>query len=106
MISIDDFKKCDLRVAYVRKAVRVEGSEKLIELTLDIGEESERQVIAGIGLAYEPDALIEKAVVVIANLEPRELMGKTSHGMILAATNGSPVLLTVDGDVAPGTLVR
>ncbi len=106
MISIDDFKKCDFRIAYVRQAVRVAGSEKLIELTLDLGEWGERQVIAGIGHSYEPEALISKAVVVIVNLEPRTLMGKTSHGMILASDDGLPVLLTVDRDVAPGALVR
>lgn len=106
MISIDDFKKIDIRVARVKQAERVVGSEKLIALTLDLGEFGDRQVVAGIGTTYEPEVLIGKTIVVLANLESRMLLGVESQGMILAAGGETPMLLTVDGDVIPGTQVR
>lgn len=106
MISIDDFKKIDIRVARVKQAERVVGSEKLIALTLDLGEFGDRQVVAGIGTTYEPEVLIGKTIVVLANLESRMLFGVESQGMILAAGGETPKLLTVDGDVIPGTQVR
>src|SRR3989344_9302190 len=97
MISIEDFKKAELKIARILSAERVEGSEKLIKLRISLGEE-ERQLVAGIGKAYEPEALVGKEIAVIANLEPRMLMGLESQGMLLAASeeDGVPVLLVPD----------
>ncbi len=105
MITIDDFKKIDLRVAKIMSAERVVGSEKLLKLQVDIGEE-QRQIVAGIGLAYDPEVLIGKEIIVIANLEPRLLMGVESQGMLLAAGNDHPVLLRPDKDIPPGSPIR
>ncbi len=118
MITFDDFQKIELRVAKVLSAERVEGSEKLIKLRVDLGEANlpigqaglpvGRQVVAGIGKAYEPEALVGRLIVVVANLEPRMLLGEESEGMLLAATNenGEPVILTVEKDVPPGSGIR
>lgn len=97
VISIDDFKKMDFRVATIRTAERVSGSDKLIKLSIDLGEET-RQLVAGIGKQYEPEGLIGKQIIVIANLQPRMLMGLESQGMLLAAhgENGEVILLTPD----------
>ena len=105
MITIDDFKKVDLRVAKVMAAERVEGSEKLLKLQVDMGEET-RQIVAGIGLAYEPETLVGREIIVVANLEPRALMGIESQGMLLAASNDHPVLLIPEQEVAPGCVIR
>lgn len=105
MITIDDFKKVDLRVAKIITAERVEGSEKLLKLQVDMGEEK-RQIVAGIGLAYNPEALIGKEIIVVANLEPRLLMGLESQGMLLAASSDYPVLLQPEKEVAPGSSIR
>lgn len=105
MITIDDFKKIELRIAKIRTAERVEGSEKLIKLRVDMGEQ-ERQIIAGIGLTHDPETLVGREVVVVANLEPRMLMGLESQGMLLAASNDHPVLLQPEQEVAPGALIR
>jgi len=97
LVSIDDFKKIDLRVATIKTAERVEGSDKLIKLSIDLGEEV-RQLVAGIGKQYEPENLLEKQIIVIANLQPRMLMGLESRGMLLAAhgENGEAILLAPD----------
>ena len=107
MISIEDFKKAELKIAKILSAERVEGSEKLIKLKVSLGEE-ERQIVAGIGKAYEPEALVGKEIVVVANLEPRTLMGEESQGMLLAASEGDglPVLLVPEREIAPGSSVR
>jgi methionyl-tRNA synthetase len=105
MINIDEFKKIELRVAKVLGAERVEGSEKLLNHTLELGEEK-RQVIAGIGKSYEPEYLVGKNIVIVANLEPRSLMGLESQGMILAAgTDGGPVILVPEKEVPSGSTV-
>lgn len=106
MISYEDFKKLELRVAKIKEANRVDGSEKLIRLTVDLGEE-QRQIIAGVGKKYEPETLIGKEIVVIANLEYRKLMGLESQGMLLAAsTEDGPVLLTPEEEVMPGASIQ
>jgi len=113
-MTIDEFQKVDLRVARVLKADRVEGSEKLLRLELDAGDKDDageivvRQILAGIGKAYEPDALVQKEIIIVANLEPRMLMGQESRGMLLAASGleGKPVILTVEESVEPGTKIK
>ena len=102
-MTIDEFRQVDLRIAKIISAERVPGSEKLIKLQIDLGEP--RQLVAGIGKAYEPEDLPGKEIVVVANLEPRALMGLESQGMLLAAheEDGVPVLLMPDRTVAPGS---
>ena len=106
-ITIDDFMKVDLRVAKVLTAERVPKSKKLVKLTLDLGYE-QRTLAAGIAEAYEPDALVGRHVVIVANLEPRMLMGIESNGMVLAASpdGGKPILLGFEATPEPGTRVR
>lgn len=107
MLTYDDFKKIELRVAKVIEAERVEGSEKLLKLQLDIGESELRQVIAGIGKNYEPENLIGKEIIIIANLEPRSLMGLESNGMLLAADSADgPVVLMPEKEVEPGATIK
>lgn len=107
-ISIDDFAKVDLQVGRVVSAEPVEKSRKLLKIQLDTGSET-RQVVAGIAKSYEPEALVGRTVVFIANLQPAKLAGVESNGMILAASaaDGDPVLLTVDNPEAapPGSKV-
>jgi methionyl-tRNA synthetase len=110
-ISYDDFKKVDLRVVTVLSAERVPNSEKLLKLQVNLGD-SERQIIAGIGKAYEPESLVGQQITIVANLEPRELMGLTSEGMILAAHGeatesapGLPVVLLPQTQVPPGSTI-
>jgi len=105
-ISFEEFKKLDLRIVKIVSAEKVEKSEKLVKLEVDLGDEK-RQIIAGIAKAYEPEELVEKEIVIIANLEPRSLMGLESQGMLLAANNEeTPVLLRPDYDVPVGTKIR
>jgi methionyl-tRNA synthetase len=106
-LSIDEFLKVELRTAKVLGAERVPNSKKLVKLDVDLGVER-RTIVAGIAEAYEPDALVGKTVVIVANLKPAKLMGIESNGMLLAASadGGKPMLLHVDGDAAPGTRVR
>jgi len=107
MISYDDFKKVELRVAKIITAERVEGSEKLLKLQVSLGELGGRQVLAGIGKTYEPEKLVGKEIIIVANLEPRSLMGFESQGMLLAADGeDGPVLLTVDQEVKPGSGIK
>jgi len=105
MISYKDFEKMDLRTAQILNAQAVEGAEHLIKLDLDIGDEH-RVTMAGIAPYYKPEDLIGKNVVMVANLEPKQIFGVESRGMILAAVqDDKPVLIQPDKDVPPGTLV-
>ncbi|HEX7037446.1 MAG TPA: methionine--tRNA ligase [Pseudomonadales bacterium] len=107
-ITIDDFAKIDLRVAKVVRAQAVEGADKLLQLTLDVGELGERQVFAGIKSAYSAEELVGRLVVVIANLAPRKMRFGVSEGMVLAAgPGGSDIfLLSPDSGAQPGMVVR
>ena len=106
-ISIEDFAKVDLRIARVVDAKPVEGADKLVQLTLDIGTE-QRQVFAGIKAAYAPAALIGRQVVMVANLAPRKMRFGVSEGMVLAAGPGGAdiFLLNVDAGAEPGQRVK
>ena len=106
-ISIDDFAKVELRVAQVKTAERVKGTDKLLRLEVDLGTEV-RQLVAGIAEAYEPETLIGRKVVIVANLAPRKLRGLESNGMIVAASpeGGKPVLASFLEDVPIGTRLR
>ena len=106
MISFEDFKKLDLRVVKIIEAEKVENSEKLVKLRIDLGNKEERQIIAGIGKAYEPQDLIGKKIIIVANLEPRSLIGLESQGMLLAASGeNGPVLLVPEKDVESGSAI-
>lgn len=105
-ISIDEFAKVQMRVGQVLEAEKIEGSRKLLKLRVDIGDEV-RQVVAGISEVYEPEALLNKKVIIVANLKPAKLMGVESNGMIVAASDGGrPVLATFSEDVPNGALLR
>ncbi|KTD52056.1 methionyl tRNA synthetase [Legionella quinlivanii] len=105
-ISIDDFSKIDLRVARIIAAEAVEGADKLLKLKLDLGTE-ERQVFAGIKSAYQPDDLIGRLTVMVANLEPRTMRFGVSEGMVLAAGDGKGIyLLNPDEGAMPGMKVK
>ena len=107
-ISIDDFTKVDLRIAHIVNAEHVEGAEKLLKLTLDIGEEKPRQVFAGIKSAYDPATLIGRNTVMVANLAPRKMKFGMSEGMVLAASDehGGPFILSPDVGAQPGMRVK
>ncbi|MFM2408999.1 MAG: hypothetical protein RL358_1741 [Pseudomonadota bacterium] len=97
-ISIDDFNKIDLRVAKIVNAEHVEGAEKLLKLTLDIGEETPRTVFAGIKSAYDPATLVGRMTVMVANLAPRKMKFGMSEGMVLAASGDAPGLFILSPD--------
>ncbi len=107
-ISIDDFNKIDLRVAKIINAEYVEGAEKLLKLTLDIGEEKPRTVFAGIKSAYDPEKLKGRMTVMVANLAPRKMKFGLSEGMVLAASGDASGLfiLSPDDGAQPGMRVK
>ncbi len=107
-IAIEDFQKVRLRTAKILVAERVPKSNKLMRLEVDLGDER-RQIVAGIAAQYEPEALVGRNIVVVANLKPAKLMGVESNGMVLAASigeGGAPVLLDVPADVPAGSKVK
>jgi methionyl-tRNA synthetase len=107
LIEIDTFVLMDLRVGRVLTAERVPKSKKLIKMTVDVGFEV-RTILGGIGTAYEPEQLVDRKVVVVANLAPRPMMGSVSHGMLLCASDNDskPYLIAPPEDAKPGYVVR
>lgn len=107
-ISIDDFTKVDLRIAKIVDAEHVEGAEKLLKLSLDIGEDKPRQVFAGIKSAYDPETLKGRLTVMVANLAPRKMKFGMSEGMVLAASDerGGPFILSPDVGAQQGMRVK
>lgn len=107
LISIEQFQQVDLRVAEIVEAERIPKSDKLLKLAVLLGEGEKRQVVAGIAEHYEPDALIGKKVIFVANLKPVKLRGVQSQGMILAATaqDGRLSLTALERDLPPGSRV-
>ena len=105
-ISIEEFAKVQMRVGQVLEAERVEGSRKLIRMRVDIGTEI-RQVVAGIASAYEPQSLVNRKIILVANLKPAKLMGIVSDGMVLAAAAGDrPILATFAEDAPNGAPLK
>ncbi len=106
--SIEDFAKIDLRIARIENAESVEGADKLLRLTLDLGALGKRQVFAGIKSAYPPEKLIGRLTVMVANLAPRKMRFGMSEGMVLAASGdeGGPFLLAPDDGAQPGMKVK
>ncbi len=108
LINIDDFMKVDLRVAKILSAEHVEGAEKLLKLVLDIGEPNTRQVFAGIKSSYDPESLVDRLTVMVANLAPRKMKFGLSEGMVLAASDesGGPYILSPDAGALPGMRIK
>ncbi len=107
-ITIDDFAKVELRVGVVKSAERIPNADKLLKVLVDIGDEV-RQVLAGIAMAYSPEDLVGRKVVVVTNLAPRKMRGLESNGMLLAASSGAdgkPVLCTFAEEIAAGSKVK
>ena len=108
MISIDDFKKCEIKIGKILSAEKLEKSDKLLKLSVDFGEEAPRQVISGIAKSYpDPSILAGKEASFVTNLEPREIMGLESQAMIMAADGASgPIILTPIEEVPPGSPIK
>jgi methionyl-tRNA synthetase len=107
LISIDDFMKIQLKVAKILEAERVPKSKKLVQLKVEVGEEAPRTILAGIAESYEPEQLVGRTIVVVANLKPAKLMGIESNGMVLAASpEGGGAMLVNAEPAPPGTRVR
>ena len=110
MIKFDDFAKIDLRVATILEAVPHPNADKLIKLQIDLGTEK-RQICAGIKLYYEPETLVGRQIIIVANLEPRTIRGEASNGMLLAASAKEAdkvvdvILLQPGKPVPPGSTV-
>jgi methionyl-tRNA synthetase len=106
-ITIDEFMKVELRVARVLEAEAVPKSKKLLKLKVDTGAD-QRTIVAGIAEAYQPEQLVGRTIVIVANLQPAKLMGVESNGMVLAASpeGGLPMLVAVDPSIPPGARVR
>ena len=106
-IGIDDFTKVDLRIVRIVNAEQVEGADKLLKLTLDLGTET-RNVFAGIKSAYAPETLVGRLTVMVANLAPRKMKFGMSEGMVLAASDerGGPFLLAPDSGAQPGMRIK
>jgi len=106
LVSIEDFQKLKLRVARVISAERVEGADKLLKLQIDAGD-GPRQIAAGIARHYSPEQLVGRQIVIVSNLKPARIRGIESRGMLLAASSGESLrLVSVDGDVVPGSAVK
>jgi methionyl-tRNA synthetase len=108
-IDITDFAKVELRVGEVLTAARIPKADKLLLLSVDVGEEKPRQILAGIAQYYEPEQLLGRKIAVVANLKPRKMRGYESQGMLLAASvgdEGKPVIATFTEDVPNGARLK
>jgi methionyl-tRNA synthetase len=107
-ITIDKFAEVDLRVARIESAEKVEKSKKLLKLKCSLGELGERQILAGIAKSFEPQELVGRHIVIVANLEPATLAGERSEGMLLATSleDGRVQPLDPGQEALPGTRVR
>ena len=106
-ISYDDFAKLDLRVAKIISTEPIEGKSRIIKGTIDLGSDDQRDVIIGGAQYFQPDEIVGKTVIVLANLEPKKMAGVESNAMLLAADiNDKPFWLTVDSEVPSGTKIK
>jgi methionyl-tRNA synthetase len=107
IITIDDFMKIELKTAKVLEAEKMPKSQRLLKLKVDAGEAEPRTILAGIAESYEPEQLIGKSIVIVANLAPRKMMGLESNGMVLAASPEGGAAFVINSEPAPpGTRVR
>jgi methionine--tRNA ligase beta chain len=107
-ISIDDFKKVDMRVGKILSVEKIPNRDKLYKLQVDIGEEKPRQIITGLVPYYKPEELLGKYIIVLTNLKPAKFAGEISDGMLLAAESedhSKCVILTVDKEIEVGTRI-
>jgi methionyl-tRNA synthetase len=106
-ITIDDFMRVDLRVGTIRRAEAHPNADRLVVLSVDVGEAEERQLVAGIRASYAPESLVGRQIVVVANLKPAKLRGVVSQGMILAASDDAGIhVLAPDAPTTPGSRVK
>ena len=106
-VSYDDFAKLDIRVAKVISTTPIEGKSRIIKGRIDLGGEDQRDVIIGGAQYYQPDDIVGKTVIVIANLEPKKMAGVESNAMLLAAdVDDKPFWLTVNEDVPLGSPIK
>jgi methionine--tRNA ligase beta chain len=107
MITFEDFKKLDIRIATIESVDRIEGADKLLKLSLNVGDHK-RQILAGIAeFIADPQSLVGKQIPVLINLEPRKMRGEMSEGMMLAADeNGTPILLHPERTVENGAVIK
>ncbi|NWF76037.1 MAG: methionine--tRNA ligase subunit beta [Nitrospirae bacterium] len=106
MITYTDFNKLDIRIGKIVSAEKVKDTDKLLKLEVDLGFEK-RNIVAGIAELYEPEQVIAKEIPILLNLEPKNIRGIISHGMILAVdVEGKPVLMHPEKEVPPGSKIR
>lgn len=106
MINFEDFKKLEIRIGKVLSAEKVEGSDKLLKLEIDLGKEK-RQIVVGMAEFFEPEYFLNKELPILVNLEPRKFRGIESQGMVLATdVNERPILLIPEKEVPPGSVIR
>lgn len=105
-ITFEEFQKLDIRIGKIVLADRIEGSDKLLRLRIEIGEPKPRQIVAGIARTHNPEKLVGTQVVILANLKPIKLFGVESNGMLLAADQDGAVLLKPEREIRAGTKVR
>ena len=106
IITFADFQKLDLKVATILEVTQVEGSDKMLKIQIDLGDEK-RQILASLGKVYTKEELIGKQLIVLTNLEPKKMMGEESQGMLLAAdSNGEIAFLTTHKKMPSGAMVR
>lgn len=106
-IPFSDFARLDLVVGTIKVAKAVKDSDKLVQLKVDVGEAGERSLVAGLAKTYKTSELVGKQIVVLNNLEQKEIRGVISEGMLLAAdVEGEPVLITFEKEVPAGTRIR
>ena len=107
MITIDEFSKLEFRVGTVVEAEEADGSDKLLKLIVDFGEDNHRQVLSGIKMHYKPEHVKSKQFIFVTNLEPRQMMGLESQAMIMAADATEQIVLLVpEKQVPPGSKIR
>ncbi len=97
LITFDDFKKVELKVAQIIEAEKIKKSNKLVKLQVNVGKDDQRQIVAGIAKHYSPEDLVGRKIVIVANLAPAKLMGVESQGMLLAASDDSGLCLVNPG---------
>ncbi len=105
MITINDFAKVEFKVGTVLETESIEGSEKLIKLKVDLGEENPRQILAGLKPYFKPEYFVGKQFIFVANLQPRIMMGFESAGMILCTDTKKPIPLKPSSKVVPGSKI-
>ncbi len=106
LVSFTEFQRLDLQIGKILEAEKISESRSLIKMKVDLGEKEPRTILAGIAEWYQPEDLIKKNFIFVANLEPKKMMGEESQGMILCADFEGKAVLIQAPEVSPGTMVR